>query len=161
MKKMTRPNKLKVNMAFIVCFLLLIWTSFLLGSGPVNKSAKQKVSSIDVDKIESDIQKLRKKIEEIESNTESSGVRLKRDPFATLIITEKRSPIIREDEKENALPDITLFGIVSDRNTSLAIIGDEVKREGEFIGEFEIYKIMEENVLIKYRDKIFPVYIKQ
>ncbi|MCM8820845.1 MAG: hypothetical protein NC932_02715 [Candidatus Omnitrophica bacterium] len=156
---MIRHNKLKGIMDFIVCLLLLIWAPVFLCSGPVDKSVE--ISNIDVNRIESDIKKLKKKVEETENNTGSSGVRLKKDPFATLIIPEQRSPIVKEDEKEKVLPDIVLFGIVSDGNKSLAIIGDEVKREGEFIGECEIYKIREENVLIKYRDKIFPVYIKQ
>lgn len=153
-------------MVSLICFLLWIWSSVVLWSGPVEKPAKsQTVSRIDVDRIEQDVEKLRKSVAELENNTSSSGVRLKRDPFATMVVPPQITPIIaeekKEDRKKQILDDIILYGIVSDGTTSLAIIGDEVKREGEAIGDCEVYKIKEENILIKYGDDIFPVYIKQ
>ncbi|GEM_PF-1672742 len=171
MEKMERISEKQLTgiMVFLTCFLLWVWSCAILWSGPVDKPVKSKTEPrIDVDRIENDAKRLRKTVEELENVVSGSGVRLKRDPFATLVIPEKISPIIagektekKEDKKKQISSDIILHGIVSDGDTSLAIIGNEVKREGEFIGEYEIYKITGENVLIKYGDEIFPVYIKQ
>ena len=112
------------------------------------------VAGIDLNQIESNIQKLRKNVAEIENRKGASDVRLKRDPFATLIIPEKKK-IVEEKER----PSLTLYGIVSDGNRTLAIIDNEVKGEGESIGDCRIYKITGEAVLLKYGDEILTLHI--
>jgi len=135
------------------------WITFLIGCALLS-AADNKPSAtagIDLNQIESNIQKLRKNVAEVENRKGISDVRLKRDPFATLIIPQKQK--ITEEEKKKERPSLTLYGIVSDGNRALAIINNEVKGEGEMMGEFKILKIKDEYVLLKYGDEIFPLYL--
>ncbi|HNS32873.1 MAG TPA: hypothetical protein PKN36_07870 [bacterium] len=135
----------------------------LCGASTGKKTALQK--KVDVTGIEENIQEMKKKLDAFPENLYKQKNNLKRDPFVSPFInTEKdirqNGNILKEQDaeitKEEVIspPDFIISGILYGEKPQ-AIIGTEVKEEGDFLGEYQVYKIAEDRVLIKYRDKIF------
>lgn len=141
---------------YIACFLLALCCVGLSGE-------------LDVMKIENNISELRKSLDALPDTGIRQNVYLKirRDPFVSLI----PAPGVRSgtgtavtgggEEKKTIIPGMHVSGIVFDSKLPLAIIGTEVKKEGESIGEFEVYRIEKDKVLIKHGEEIFPFEIER
>lgn len=131
----------------------------------VSLSGENKPSDlpVDINRIEKNIDKLKKSVQSINGTKNTPVFSLKKDPFIPPPISRKKMVKEKEETKEEQQErnELVLYGIVSDGKTSIALINDEVKKEGEFIGDIEIYKIKEDTVLLKQGDRIYPLYIKQ
>jgi hypothetical protein len=117
---------------------------------------------IDIEEVEDNIHKLRKSISTLEEVGEVPVIHMRKDPFVSLI--KDRGDYSKTDaivEEKIVKPDFSITGIISNGSSSLAIIGDEVKQEGEFVGEFEVYRIDKSRVLVKNGEDIFPIEIKK
>ncbi|MCX8082229.1 MAG: hypothetical protein N3D17_02355 [bacterium] len=132
---------------YIYIFLLIIST-FLFAEGRKSISVV-----IDVNTIEQGIEKLKESIQLIDKDRTSTSIHLKKDPFIPLTISNKKF-------EEQKLLELTLSGIITDGRISMAIINDDVKKEGEFIGSIQVYKILSDRVLLKEGKDVVPLYIQ-
>jgi hypothetical protein len=117
---------------------------------------------IDIERVEDNLHKLHKSISTLEDGERAPALHMGKDPFVSLIqqreiISESAAPA----EEKTVTPEFSITGIISNGSSSLAIIGNEVKQEGEHIGEFEVYKIEKDRVLVKRGEDIFPIEMKK
>ncbi len=164
LKRMTEMlKKLKVNL--ILFFIVLC--VFLYGetekAGSVEISGKTASRVLDITKVENSLNQLKRTLDVMPAGDSRQNVRLKRDPFVPLFSPEsaKKETADGTAGEIKKAPEFNVYGIIFDSKSSIAIIGDEVKKEGEYIGEYQVYKIMKDNVLIKRGDSIFPIDIKK
>ncbi len=151
------------------CYILVFFAAYVLLYGQsVNveklsdkqSSGKSSYGIIGVTAVEDNIKQLNKALESLPEGQARQNPRIRRDPFVPLMPVVTRSVDTGQEEKV-AIPEFDVSGIIFDSKAPTAIIGNEVKGEGEFIGEYQVYKIMEDKVLIKYKDEVFPVDIKK
>lgn len=115
---------------------------------PVEKS----VGGIDLRNIEENFSKVKKSLKEIREtfSHKVEKIEIRKDPLKPWIVKKKEENIVKEEKKvEPEKPDFFISGILYDRNKSFVIIGNEVKEEGENIGNFTIYKILPEKIIVK------------
>lgn len=115
-------------------------------------------AELNVEKIEGGISALKESLKNIYEIQEASQITqpiIRRDPFTPLthgIITQK------EDKKDMLeKPELTLSGIVHGSKQSFAIINSDVKTEGDFSGEYQVKKIIDDRVLMQYQDSIIII----
>jgi hypothetical protein len=156
-------KKLKVNL--ILCLIL---SCVLLYGGPEKEGSSGPVGPsdsrvLDITKVEENLNQLKKKLDIMPVAESIRNAGTKKDPFVSLIPPQKIAA--QESESgavhEEKTPEFIVSGIIFNGESTIAIIDDEVKKEGEYIGEYEVYRIMEDKVLIKRGDSMFPVEIKK
>jgi len=144
--------KLKVNAAG----LLLVFCGVALSA------------ELNVTKIEGGIEKLKKSMDVLQDVPARPDIRIKRDPFVSLLPSmavqsesvsaeEETNQEAEEIKREPVSPAFRVSGIVFDSKMPLAIIGTEVKKEGDFVGEFEVHRIEKDKVLVKHGEDIFTL----
>jgi len=146
-------------------FMVLALGFFPQGSDSAPLKNKGVGKGVDVPKIEADLQKMRKRLDSFPSGASMENTRIKRDPFVSLITTEKNQlpemeEITKPEEESIIMPEFTISGILLGGEKLFVIIDNEVKAEGDFIKDYQILKIVDANkVLILHRDKIFTLTI--
>jgi len=149
--------------------ILLLCVIFLLGLSVIScsetiTSRKKKTTpqGLDVKKIENNLQKMKKSLADFPDGPRYQKTNLTRDPFISPVDEKKihlksilKTPTDQPvEETIIPTPNVHISGVICG-NISMAIIDDEVKTEGEFLGEWQVYKIEQDCVLIKYKDKVF------
>ncbi|MBN1445315.1 MAG: hypothetical protein JW957_04320 [Candidatus Omnitrophica bacterium] len=155
-------KKLKVNL--ILC--LAVTCVLLCGEPEKGDSARASEASaakvLDITKVEENLHQLKKKLDVLPAAEIRRNAGPKKDPFVSLIPPPST---VQETEGEPAheekTPELIVSGIIFDGKSPVAIIGDEVKGEGELVGEYEVYKVMEDKVIIKRGDTMLPLEIKK
>ena len=138
-----KVRKLKFN--YLVC-MFLGFSGILLSA------------DLNISEVEKNISNLKELLNSIPPVGERQNLKIKRDPFAPMSTEKKVSAVeIKENTEENKkkeVPVVNVSGIVFNRKMRLAVIGNEVKKEGEYIGEYEVYRIEKDRVLLNYKGDI-------
>lgn len=121
-------------------------------------------TNLDIRKIEENITKVKKKLEDINSTCTPINLNLKRDPFLPLLkkIGKKKNKGEKKNTKEEKKeifiqPEFHLNGVIYDTKKPIAILNNKVVEEKEYVGEYQIYKIFPEKIIVRYRNKYFIV----
>jgi len=73
----------------------------------------------------------------------------------------KKNTILKEEKTEKEIiikqPELNLSGIVYDNKKPIAILNNKVVEEKDYIGEYQIYKIFPEKIIIRYRNRYFVI----
>jgi len=154
----------KVLRFIILIFVLIIAWSFALKPKKVtvksydkNKIIGENSGEIDLRKIEENFETTKKKLDEITKieKPKINKIFVLKDPLKPWLPEKKKEEkIIKEEVKEEKKiepkqPDFYISGIVYDEKKPYVIINDEVKSEGERIGNFTIQKIYSDRIVVK------------
>ncbi|MGC8976552.1 MAG: hypothetical protein ACP5OB_02900 [Candidatus Ratteibacteria bacterium] len=154
-------KKKLVRLGFLILVLIIAWIFALKPKKIVVKNIEKKETynesfgDIDLRKIEEDFESTKKKLNEIEGieNLKIKKVYVLKDPLKVYLPEKKKEEKIIEEKKEPKKPDFYISGIVYDEKIPYVIINDEVKKEGEKIGDFIIQKIYNDRIIVKDNDK--------
>jgi hypothetical protein len=180
---MKKEKKQLIILGSLILILVISWSVVLSTSGndtvkriTVEDTAKtgkaQKLmvktifpAKINPGQLENNLIKLKENIEEVERIEESNHRKLKfgKDPFADYektAVTTAKSKINDQDDnvsesKNIQLPGFRVTGIIYDEVKPLAIIDDKVFAEKDTIGEYTVYHIFPEKVLVKKENTVF------
>ncbi len=154
-------KKKLVRLGFLILVLIIAWIFALKPKKIVVKNIEKKETynesfgDIDLRKIEENFESAKKKLNEIEGieNLKIKKVYVLKDPLKVYLPEKKKEEKIIEEKKEPKKPDFYISGIVYDEKIPYVIINDEVKKEGEKIGDFIIQKIYNDRIIVKDNDK--------
>ena len=153
---MNEEKKRILKIGILVILLFVIFFSTLTLKGKENASAegqknKEKRLSVVLQEAEEHFAEVKKRTQDIDNMKKTPELNLvRKDPFNPIkrkIDVEKVEKIIREEEKKEIT--FLISGIVYDEQKPMVIIGDNVKCEGEYIEEYQIYKIFPDSILLK------------
>lgn len=158
----------KVLLLVLIVIFIILWGWQLIPKKKINKEIaeplfeeKEIIAGIDLRKIEENFSEIKKKISGFENNKIEKIV-ISKNPLKPWIIKKEPEKIIKEEEKvkkeeekEPEKPNFKILGIVYDNKKSYVVINDEVKGEGEMIGNFVIQKIYPDKIIVKDKDKNF------
>ncbi|MCD6221003.1 hypothetical protein J7K25_02450, partial [bacterium] len=87
-----------------------------------------------------------------------------RDPFISLLEKVKKKKekikkkkVIKKKKEVFIEPEFNLSGIVYDDKKPIVILNSKVVEEKKYLGEYQIYKIFPEKVIIKYKNRYFVI----
>ena len=154
-------KKKLVRLGFLILVLIIAWIFALKPKKIVVKNIEKKETynesfgDIDLRKIEENFESAKKKLNEIEGieNLKIKKVYVLKDPLKVYLPEKKKEEKIIEEKKEPKKPDFYISGIVYDEKIPYVIINDEVKKEGEKIGDFIIQKIYNDRIIVKDNDE--------
>ncbi|MCM8807224.1 MAG: hypothetical protein NC926_04620 [Candidatus Omnitrophica bacterium] len=143
----------KLTLLVLTIVLILLWAWQLkpkkkkINIEPVIEE-KEIIAGINLREIEENFSEIKKKIVEIENiNKANIGkITIQKNPLKPWIL---RKESLTKEEKEPEKPNFKISGIVQGSKKSYVIIDNEVKEEGETIGNFIIFKIYPEKVILK------------
>jgi hypothetical protein len=153
-------EKMRVNyIIFITVFFSCFILNCIANAGDETSSVVTVAEDISIESVEDKLNRLKKSMNSLQYDTKCSDVSIKRDPFVSLIPDKKDGSNLKTTPKEEKIvrPDFSISGIIFNGRSSLAIIGDEVKQEGESIGEFEVYRIEKDRVFVRDGKNMFTL----
>ncbi|MCM8767457.1 MAG: hypothetical protein NC921_01565 [Candidatus Omnitrophica bacterium] len=121
---------------------------------------KEIIGGIDLRKIENNFSEIRKKIDELKVN-KPEKINILKNPLKSWIVKKEVEKIIKKEEqiKEEQIkiekPDFKISGIVYDKEKPYVILNNEIKEEGNEIGNFIIQKIYPEKIILKDKNENF------
>ncbi len=134
-------------------------TREVAGSASGEKVAEETVASVT--RIEGTLKRMDRVLDSLaEAKKPRANISLPRDPFTSLYPEVVTAPAARPEvtaiREEERTPDLDITGIVSGRKR-MVIIENEVKSEGDFIGNYRIHKIEPDRVWLKDHNRLFAV----
>ncbi|MCX7917342.1 MAG: hypothetical protein N2589_04365 [bacterium] len=163
----------KQKIIFIVALIVFIisWGWQLRPKKLIEKKVRETeieergvIGGVDIRKIEENFYNIRKKVEEFETGSalKEKKITLLKNPLKSWII-KKEEKIIEKPKEEIVVkpketfekPNFKISGIVYDKEQPYVIINNEVKKQGEEIGDFIIEKILEEKIILRDNDGNF------
>jgi len=146
-----------IRLIVLILVLIIAW-SFALRPKKItvknyekNQIIEENLGEIDLRKIEENFETAKKKLEEI-SKLEKSIINktfVLKDPLKPWLPEKKEDKILKEEKVEPQKPNFYISGIVYDEKKPYVVINDEVKCEGEKIGNFIIQKINSDKIVVK------------
>jgi len=151
---------MKNNRLTVKFILALVAAGIFIFKGESSTFRKNPAAGnpVDVAMIESNIHKMKKKLESLRQKEPEHILNVNRDPFTPPF----REPAVKKTDNGSILkpveikaPQLLLTGIIW-AEKPLAIIGQEVRAEGEYVGQYQVYRIEKERIIIKYEGSLFP-----
>jgi|LSQX01.1.fsa_nt_gb hypothetical protein len=166
MKKILRPLN-KVLLLFTI-LLIVVTNGDTASSSKKSTKKTNKKKDVTVTSIEESLDKIKDYFDDLSTGVSHRGAPLNRDPFTSLLkIREERlekeravesalEPILVTGRESIMAPKFVVTGILKGDKASYVIINNEVKREGEYLGDYLVKEIIDsEKILISYRDTTF------
>lgn len=152
----------RVLLLVLIVIFVILWAWQLKPKKKINKQMieplveeKEIIAGVDLRKIEENFSEIKKKMGEFENNKIEKIV-ISKNPLKPWIIKKEPEKIVKEEKKkEPEKPDFKILGIVYDNKKSYVVINDEVKEEGETIGNFVLQKIYPDKIIVKDKDENF------
>jgi hypothetical protein len=152
-------QKKRILVLIILVFVLIVvWVSVLKPKKSIKNYKKGQISEksfsdIDVKKIEENFEIIKRKFDEISEmeKLKLNKVFVLKDPLKAWLPEKNiEGKILKEEKKQEVQPpNFYISGIVYDEKKPYVIIDDEIKSEGEIIGNFIIQKIYEDRIVVK------------
>ncbi|MCM8804800.1 MAG: hypothetical protein NC833_06065 [Candidatus Omnitrophica bacterium] len=155
----------KILLLFLTLIFILSWGWQLILKKKRDKKMteplveeKEIIWGIDLRKIEENFSEVKKKMDEFENNInfKRGKITISKNPLRPYLIKKQPEKIIKEEEKKQPeKPNFKILGIVYDNKKPYVVINDEVKEEGEMIGNFVLQKIYPDKIVVKDKDENF------
>jgi len=144
--------------------LFIILTFLILEGKLLSSPEKKEFEDFNIREVTENISKVKKTLDALNLNPSSLKINIERDPFIPLLEKVKKEKektkkkVITKKKKEVFIePEFNLSGIIYDDKKPIVILNNKVVEEKTYIGEYQIYKIFPEKVIIKYKNRYFVI----
>jgi hypothetical protein len=157
-----------LSKVLLLAILLIVSNGDAASSSKKSTKKKNIKKDVTVTSIEESLDKIKDYFDDLSIGVSHRGAPLNRDPFTSLLkIREERlereqsvenniKPILVTGKESIMAPKFVVTGILKGDKSSYVIINNEVKREGEYLGDYLVKEIIDsEKILISYRDTTF------